>query len=330
MDQAESRRPHLQPTPEAIDASRKLIADYMEPGPVRRVTEWNDAFDADVAVKLEFLTPVGSFKLRGALTLVDHLRRASDIKPVVTCSTGNHGSAMAYACRLFGLPITVGVPTNCDRRKVELIREFGAELEFAGRDLDETKELLRGRAQAEGATFIEDGSEPAVVAGTATIGAEILEMLPDVETVVVPIGNGALIGGVGTAIRTSRPDIRIVGVQAEAAPCMALSFDAGRPVDTEHCDTFAGGVAVRVAIPEAVELVNAVTDDVLLVSEDEMKRAMADFHRCTGYLTEGAGAASLAALARYRESFAGERVCLIATGANVDPALEKEVLAGAR
>lgn len=329
MDQAESTRPRLQPTPEAIDASRQLIADYMQPGPVRRVPEWSEVSGADIAVKLEFLTPVGSFKLRGALTLADRLRRASDPRPVVTCSTGNHGSAMAYACRLFGLPITVGVPVNCDRRKAALIREFGADLEFAGRDLDESKELLRGRAEAEGATFIEDGSSPEVVAGTATIGAEVLEMMPDVETVIVPIGNGALIGGIGTALRYGRPDIRIVGVQAEAAPCMALSFEARRPVDTEHCETFAGGVAVRVAIPEAVELVNAVTDEVLLVSDDEMKLAMRDFHRQTGHLPEGAGAAALAALMRYRERFQGEKVCLIATGSNVDPALEKEVLADA-
>jgi threonine dehydratase len=326
MNATRSEEVRLQPTADAIDASRRLIAEYMDPGPIRQLPAFSEETGADVAVKIEFLTPVGSFKLRGALTLVDHLRRQSETERIVTCSTGNHGSAMAYACRLFGLPITVGVPVNCDRRKAELIREFGADLEFAGRDLDETKDLLREQAEAEGAIFIEDGSSPEVVAGTATIGAEILEMAPDVETVIVPIGNGALIGGIGTAIRYGRPDVRIVGVQAEAAPCMALSFEARRPVDTEHCETFAGGVAVRVAIPEAVELVNAVTDEVLLVSDDEMKVAMADFHRQTSHLPEGAGAAALAALMRYRERFEGEKVCLVATGANVDPALEKEVL----
>ena len=329
MNGAQSAPPRLQPTAEAIAASRRLVADYMDPVPVREEAAFSDAYGAEVFVRYEFLNPVGSFKMRGALTLVDRLYRTPGTKHIVTCSTGNHGSAMAYACKLFGLPITVGVPVDCDRRKVELIREFGAELEFAGRDLDETKALLRDVSTDAGSVFIEDGSVPEVVAGTATIGAELIETLPGVEAVIVPIGNGALIGGIGTAIRMVKPDVRIVGVQAEAAPCMALSFEAGRPVDTDDCNTFAGGVAVRVAIPEAVELVNAVTDEIVLVSDADMKRAMVEYHRHTGYLPEGAGAASLAALSRYRNRFSGSKLCLIATGANVDPALEKDVLGNA-
>jgi threonine dehydratase len=130
----------------------------------------------------------------------------------------------------------LGVPENCDRSKVELIREFGADLEFIGRDLDETKEVMQVRQDQEGIIFVEDGSSPEVVAGTATIGLELVEQLPDTEVFIVPVGNGALIGGVGAAIKDKRPDIRIVGVQAETAPCMVLSFEAGKPVDTEHCD----------------------------------------------------------------------------------------------
>ena len=318
--------PLLQPDAAQIAASAALIADHVPPAPPRREAAFSDRYGADVWVKYEFLNPVGSFKLRGALTLVNRLRQDGNTTRVVTCSTGNHGSAMAYACSIYQLPITVGVPTNCDRRKVELILEFGADLEFAGRDLDETKALLRGAGEEAGTIFIEDGSSREVAAGTATIGRELLQTLPNPDAVIVPIGNGALIGGVGAAIRQVSPGVEVIGVQAELAPCMALSFEAGRPIDTEECDTFAGGVAVRIAIPEAVELVNAVVDDVLLVSDEEMKDAMACYHRYTGYLPEGAGAASLAALARYRDRFAGKQVCLVATGANVDSTLREEVL----
>ncbi len=233
---------------------------------------------------------------------------------------------MAYACKQSGLPITVGVPEDCDQSKVALIREFGAELEFIGRDLDETKEVMQEAGQSAGAVFVEDGSSPEVVAGTATIGLELIEQLPDTDVFIVPVGNGALIGGIGAAIKGKRPDIRIVGVQAENAPCMALSFEVGSPVDTEHCDTFASGVAVRVAIPVAVDLVNEVVDDMLLVSEDEMKAAMANYWRSTGHLPEGAGVAALAAALRYRDQFAGKTICLLATGANVDDGLRKEVI----
>jgi threonine dehydratase len=316
----------IRPDLEQITAAAGVIAGFTKPSPVEREAEFCRQLDADVHVKYEFFNPVKSFKIRGALNIAHALQKRNDIKRVVTCSTGNHGSAMAFACKQFGLPITVGVPVDCDRSKVELIRQFDAELEFIGRDLDETKEVMQETHQGEGEVFVVDGSSPEVVAGTATIGSELLEQLPATEVFIVPVGNGALIGGVGAAIKGKRPDISVIGVQAETAPCMALSFQAGKPVDTEHCDTFASGIAVRIAIPVAVDLVNDVVDDMLLVSEDEMKAAMANYHRSTGHLPEGAGAAALAAALRYRDRFAGKTICLLSTGANVDEGLRQEVI----
>ena len=317
---------NLRPDQEQITAAAKVLAGYMKPSPVEREAEFCQQLDADVYVKYEFFNPVKSFKIRGALNIAHALQERHDVERVVTCSTGNHGSAMAYACKQVGLPITVGVPADCDQSKVALIKQFDAELEFIGRDLDETKEVMQETGQADGTVFVEDGSSPEVVAGTATIGLELLKQLPAMEVFIVPVGNGALIGGVGAAIKNTRPDIRIVGVQAERAPCMALSFAAGEPVDTEHCDTFASGVAVRIAIPVAVDLVNEVVDDMLLVSEAEMKAAMANYWHSSGNLPEGAGAAALAAALRYRDQFAGKTICLLATGANVDDGLRNEVI----
>ena len=173
--------------------------------------------------------------------------------------------------------------------------------------------------------FIEDGSSPEIVAGTATIGLEILKQVENLDTLIVPVGNGALIGGIGTLVKDKNPDIKIIGIQAELASCMALSFKVGRPIDTKSCATFAGGMAVRVAIPEAVDLLLNVVDEMLLVSEDEMKRAMALYYRCTQEIVEGAGAAALAAALRYPEKMQNQTICLIATGANIDPQLKQDI-----
>jgi threonine dehydratase len=320
---------HLRPDYAMASAAAERIAKFMSRSPLHRHAEFSTKFSADVHIKKEFLNPVGSFKLRGALNVVQVLQESTHKKTIVTCSTGNHGSAMAFACREFNVPIEVGVPEDCDRRKAELIRQFGANLKFVGRDLDETKEILQSELDEEQQIFVEDGSSPDVVAGTATIGLELQEQLPSMDVVVVPVGNGALIGGVGAMIKERMPAAKVIGVYAEKAPCMALSFDAGKPIDTESCDTFAGGVAVRVAIPAAVQLVNEVVDEMLPVSDENMKAAMAEFYRHSGELPEGAGAASLAALSRYPAKFAGRTICLVASGANVDDKLRMEVLGNA-
>ena len=150
----------LRPDHDSIAHAAKVIAEFMQPSVVEREEVFCRQLDADVYVKYEFFNPVKSFKIRGALNIAHALKEKGDVKRVVTCSTGNHGSAMAFSCKEFGLPITVGVPVDCDRSKVELIREFGADLEFIGRDLDEAKELIQKEKSEEGSVFVEDGSAP--------------------------------------------------------------------------------------------------------------------------------------------------------------------------
>ena len=186
-------------------AAAKRIVKFMSHSPLHRHAEFSTKYSANVHIKKEFLNPVGSFKLRGALNLVQVLQDSTHKKSIITCSTGNHGSAMAFACRQFNVPIEVGVPKDCDRRKAELIRQFDADLRVVGRDLDETKEILQSELDEDRQIFVEDGSSPDVVAGTATIGLELQEQLPDMEVVVVPVGNGALIGGIGAMIKDRMP-----------------------------------------------------------------------------------------------------------------------------
>ena len=315
----------LRPAHADTIAAARVIAQHLEPTPLKKENAFSESLNADLFVKYEFLNPVRSFKIRGALNLAHVLANSKSVSRVITVSTGNHGAAMAFACREYNLQLTVGVPVNCDQSKLELIRQFGGELEMVGRDLDETKELLQGRPLSPDTVFIEDGSCPEIVAGTSTIGSEIVQQLPNVEVVIVPVGNGALIGGIGTGIKEFNPAIQVIGVQSDLAPCMALSFEAGHAVDTESCDTFATGMAVRVSIPEAVDLMLAVVDEMWVVSETDLKEAMGVFYNRTGHLPEGAGVAPLAAALKIRTALEGKTVCLIASGANVDDTLQQEI-----
>lgn len=315
----------LRPTHTDTIAATRIIAQHFDPTPLRKENAFSESLNADVFVKYEFLNPVRSFKIRGALNLAHALSDGESVSRVITVSTGNHGAAMAFACQKYNLPLTVGVPVNCDQSKLELIRQFGGELEMIGRDLDETKALLQQRPLSADTVFIEDGSCPEIVAGTSTIGWDIVQELPDVEVVIVPVGNGALIGGIGTALKAFNPAIRVIGVQSDLAPCMALSFEAGHTVDTESCDTFATGMAVRVSIPEAVDLMLAVVDEMWVVSETELKQAMGAYYNRTGHLPEGAGVAPLAAALKMRTALENKTTCLIASGANVDEALRQEI-----
>jgi len=316
----------LKPTAQQTAEAAKIITKHLEPTPLKFESDLSDQLEAKIYVKYEFQTPVRSFKIRGALNLMHHLANKGDVSKIFTASTGNHGASMAYACQKYQLPLTVGVPIDADKSKVALIEEFGAEIEFIGRDLDETKELLLKKPLPDGTVFIEDGSSPEIVAGTATIGHEIIKELSDVELVFVPVGNGALVGGIGTVIKEHNRAIKTIGIQSEQAPCMTLSFEAGHPINTEKCETFASGMAVRVAIPAAVDLMLDVVDQMELVTEQELKEAMGLFYRFTGHLLEGAGAAALAGALRMPESIKGKNVCLIASGANVDEGLKREII----
>ena len=315
----------LRPAPGDTVAAARVIAQHIAPTPLEKENAFSESLNAEIFVKYEFLNPVRSFKIRGALNLADALANSKSVSRVITVSTGNHGAAMAFACREYNLQLTVGVPVNCDQSKLKLIRQFDGELEMIGRDLDETKELLQQRPHSPDTIFIEDGSCPEIVAGTSTIGWELVQELPNVEVAIVPVGNGALIGGIGTALKEFNPAIRVIGVQSDLAPCMALSFEAGHTVDTESCDTFATGMAVRVSIPEAVELMLAVVDEMWVVSETDLKEAMGVFYNHTGHLPEGAGVAPLAAALKMRTDLENKKVCLIASGANVDDALRRKI-----
>jgi threonine dehydratase len=288
------------------------VATALEPAPAAL------AAGRHVLLKREDEHELGAFKWRGALPVLEGYK-AGGADAVVTASTGNHGAATAWAANRLGLEAVVFVPAQASETKLARIAELGAEIHRAGADMDEAKELGLAEAERRGVPFFEDGAEPAQYEGYAAIGDEILDQLDEPPAaVLVPVGNGALFGGVGRAVLAGSPETLRVGVVAAAAPVMADSFEAGRPVPGDSADTFADGMAVRVAIPYAVDVLNEVATHMLRVSERELAHAVAAFAD-SGIRVEGAGAAGLAALPQLPDL--DGPVVLVVTGRNIDEEL---------
>ena len=271
-----------------------------------------------VYLKREDVHDLGAFKWRGALPTLEQYRRGG-ASLVVTASTGNHGSATAWAATRLGLTAVVYAPEGVSRTKLDLMRELGAEVRLSGTDVDDAKDDARAWAEEHAVPFFEDGAEPAQLDGYAAIATEVLEQLSEPPAaVVVPVGNGALLAGIGRALGERAPSTLRVGVAARGAPVMVESWRAERPVPSDSSATFADGLAVRVAIPFAVAALQTAADRMLLVSEREVAEAVAAFSKA-GIRVEGAAAAALAAL-RQLDDVSGP-VVLVVTGRNIDDAL---------
>jgi threonine dehydratase len=249
----------------------------------------------DVFLKREDVHELGSFKWRGALpTLEGYRREGADM--VVTASTGNHGAATAWAAERLGMRAIVFASAGASRTKVELIERLGADVRLVGADFDEAKDAALRFAAESGAVPFVDGLEQAQYEGYGAIAEEILEQVEQrPAAVVAPVGNGALLGGIGLVVCERSPDTLRVGVAAKEAPVMVRSWKEGRVVDDDRCATFADGLAVRVAVPLAVEVLGEVASEMLLVSERAIARAVGAF-AAAGIRVEGAAAAALAAL----------------------------------
>ena len=276
-----------------------------------RLERWQDG----VYLKREDTHELGAFKWRGALPVLE-LWGAD----VVTASTGNHGAATAWAAKRLGLKATIFVPEVASAAKLALIRAQGADLRQEGADFDEAKDAARTFAVEHGLHYFEDGGDPAQLDGYAAIGEEILEQMEaPPAAVIIPLGNGALLAGVSRGLGDR---VRIVGVAAEEAPVMVESWRAGHAVESDRSATIADGLAVRVAIPLAVEWVKEAADELFLVSEDALRQGVTRFWEA-GIRAEPSAAAALAALPRVPD----RPVVLIVTGRNIDDDLLESCLA---
>jgi threonine dehydratase len=276
-------------------------------------------------LKLESELPTGSFKVRGALYALAAQMRAAPVGSVVTSSTGNHGAAVAHAARTFGVPATIFLPENPNPAKRARIAALGAEIVEAGRDISSAATAARAHADASGAYYLDDITNPHVPAATACIAAEILEQAPDVRTIIVPMGDTALIRGIAAAAKAAQPARRVVGVQAERAPAYTLSWRAHDVISTDTCDTIADGLATRIPQIDNVRAITRLVDDIVLVSDEAivaaMRRLLLDEH----IVAEPAGAASTAAALQLQRL--DGPATLVVTGANLSAAM-LERLAG--
>ena len=266
-------------------------------------------------LKREDVHELGAFKWRGARPTLERYRREG-AAGVVTASTGNHGAATAWAAEQVGLAAHVFAPAGASAAKLALVERHEADVHLVGGDLDAAKEAARAFADERRLPFFEDGAEREQYEGYGAIADEIFEELAEPPAaVIVPVGNGALLGGIAIAVCRRSPDAARIGVAAAAAPVMAESWDAGHVVESEQSSTFADGLAVRVAIPLAVQVLGEVASRFVTVSERAIARAVGRF-AAAGIRVEGAAAAGLAALDELDD--VGDPLVLVVTGRNID------------
>ncbi len=268
--------------------------------------------------KCENLQRTGSFKIRGALNFMTSQSREALAQGVITASAGNHAQVVAFSADLLGVNAVVYMPESTPQQKVQSTRDYGAEVVLTGRNFDEAYAAARAAEKERGALFVHPFDDPLVMAGQGTIGLEILHELHDVANVLVPIGGGGLIAGIATAIKETHPRVRIIGVEAKAAPSMHYSLLQGKIMDVPLMVSLADGIAVKRAGAKTFPVVQALVDEVVLVEEEDIARAIVLLLEKTKLLVEGAGAVTLAALISGAvPKLSGKTVSLL-SGGNID------------
>ncbi|WP_299236019.1 threonine ammonia-lyase [Natronomonas sp.] len=301
-----------------VTAARERVAETARQTPLERSRTFSERTGADVRLKLEHLQRTGSFKIRGATNRIALLSEAERDAGVVAASAGNHAQGVALAATQAGVDSTIVMPQHAPISKIDATRSYGAEVVLHGVDYDAAAERAREIERDEGRTYVHAFDDPAVMAGQGTIGLEIAEQCPAVETVVVPIGGGGLIAGVATAI-TELTDARVVGVQAAGAASAAASLERGEVVERDSVDTIADGIATRKIGESTFEVLRERVDEVVTVSDPEIANALTSLLERSKTLVEGAGAVALAAVSEERFAYDdGETIVPALCGGNID------------
>ncbi|MFV1980993.1 MAG: threonine/serine dehydratase [Rhodothermia bacterium] len=279
----------------------------------------SEMMGATILCKDETRNPIGSFKGRGASWWMS---RHPEIRKVVCASAGNFGQGIAYAGRSAGCEVQIVAATTANPAKVAAMRDLGATVHLEGSDFDAAKDAARMLAKSVDGYFLEDGADVEIAEGAGTIGIELSRYKRGIDAVLVPVGNGALANGIGSYLKAARPDVRLIGVCAEQAPSMAMSWKSGRVVSTETADTIADGIAVRNPVPEALRILAGAIDEMVVVSESDIKGAMQLLYRLEGIITEPAGAVSLAAISKVAKRMPGKTLAMLICGSNIDPTMK--------
>jgi threonine dehydratase len=309
---------------ERIAEAAKVIDPVFLGSPQYRAEPLESHLGCRLVVKVETINPIRSFKGRGTGFLVSTLEE----RPHLVCATaGNFGQGMAYAARTRDLPITIFTSSDASALKIARMRALGADVRPVGADYDDAHGAAAAFAHEVGGRLVEDGRDHAIAEGAGTIAVELLEWPEPFDDIVVPVGDGALLGGVARWVKAHHPSTRVVGVAAAGAPAMERSWRAGRAQTLERADTIADGISVRAPFAEAVADIVGLVDDMLLVEDDQMLKAMRLVLNELGIVLEPSGAAGLAALLTNPSAFSGRLTATILTGGNLTAGQMKEWLA---
>ncbi len=306
---------------EKIRLARETLHGVVRRTPLRYCEALEQRCAVPVYLKCENLQRTGSFKIRGAYVRIHGLSAAERARGVVAASAGNHGQGVALAAAMLGTAATVYMPLTAALPKIAATRSYGAQVRLLGDIVEESLTAARYFAQDTGAVFIHPFDHPDVLAGQGTVGLEMLEQLPEVATVLVPTGGGGLVGGIAAAIKGVKPEVKVIGVQAEAAAVWPASLAAGSPVRLRRRHTMADGIAVSEVGPVSFAHVSALVDEVLTVGEEALSQALLLCLERAKLLVEPAGAAAVAALLEAAAGRFPGPVCAVLSGGNVDPLL---------
>ncbi|WP_277542542.1 threonine ammonia-lyase [Haloarcula laminariae] len=304
---------------EDVQAARDRVAETTRQTPLEYSHTFSAMTGAEVHLKLELFQRTGSFKLRGATNRIATLSEAERENGVVTASAGNHAQGVALAATRIGVDSTIVMPEHAPISKVKATRSYGGNVVLSGEDYDEAAERAHEIEREEGRTYVHAFDDDYVMAGQGTIGLEIYDELPEVDTVVVPIGGGGLISGIATALDGLDPSVRVVGVQAEGASSVAESLEKGHRIERDSVETIADGIATRTVGEHTFEVIQERVDEVVTVTDSEIAVALTTLLERSKTLAEGAGAVALAAVTEEKFDYADDEVIVPALcGGNID------------
>ncbi len=303
------------PTLQDVYAARAHVYKYLKPTPLHYYATLSELIGAQVHIKHENHQPVGAFKVRGGLVMAARLTKEQRKAGLFTASTGNHGQSIAYGAKVSGIKATIAVPEGANPGKVVAMRGLGAEVIFHGQDFDTAREWIMNVATEKGGTFVGPTDAP-LIHGVGTYALEILQDLPDVDVILVPVGAGSGASATSIVAKSINPKVEVIGVQSVQAPAMQLSWKSGDLVSAQM-ETFAEGIATRVPFENTQIIMRKYLDDFVLVDDSEIEDAISILLENTHNLAEGAGAAPMAAALNMKDRLEGKKVVLVMSGGNL-------------
>ncbi len=316
----------LTPTIRDVYQARRTISPHFQRTPLHYSMGLSEVLNAEVYIKHEEHLPLGAFKSRGGINLLANITSEERQRGLITASTGNHGQSLASAGREFGVRVLIGLPENANPVKVAGMRSLGAELIFHGETFDDARDYCERLAREEGYRYVHAVNEPLLIAGVGTASLEIIEDLPDVEVMMLPLGGGSGIAGACIVAKSIDPSIQVYAVQSDAAPAAYLSWKQGEIVEA-LMETFAEGVATKSGYELPQRIMADLLDDFLLVSDDDIRRAIGLLVEKAHTLAEPAGATALAGAVKHADRLKGKKVSITVSGANITASRLAEALA---